>query len=144
MKVTSFILIVIESLLTLLLPFVRNPTKIPITMAQVATQGDPLRAKSYQFWRKEFLPLLQQDCLGDNLAAIEANSEDATSIACEQRQAAIYATASALEAIKWGCPGGIATLLDTGTSSVYCLDDNTILDSTAYRQVERIPCPYTN
>ncbi|KAI8052093.1 hypothetical protein BDF22DRAFT_776912 [Syncephalis plumigaleata] len=89
-------------------------------MTQVATRDDPLRARSYQFWRKEFLPLLQRDCL---------------------RQAVIYATASALEAIKWGCPGGIATLFDTGVFSVYCLDDNAALNTPAYRQVEDQAAP---
>ncbi|RKP26722.1 hypothetical protein SYNPS1DRAFT_27604 [Syncephalis pseudoplumigaleata] len=100
-------------------------------MTQATTRDDPLRAKSYQFWRREFLPLLQRDCLGDGDAA---GAEDVASAACEQRQASVYATASAIEAIKWSCPGGIATLLDTGAFSVQCLDDMADIDAASPRQ----------
>ncbi|KAI9597484.1 hypothetical protein BDF19DRAFT_435236 [Syncephalis fuscata] len=93
-------------------------------------QDDPLRARSYQFWRKEFIPLFQRDCIGSSdITIAEATAESATLTACEQRQAIIYASASALEAIKWSCPGGVAALLDAGAFSVQCIDDITTNDT---------------
>ncbi|RKP06802.1 hypothetical protein THASP1DRAFT_31393 [Thamnocephalis sphaerospora] len=77
---------------------------------------DPLRARAFQFWRNRLLPALTAD-------ATRPDAEAADTAKGDHDGAVVYASAAALEAVKWSCPGGVAALFDAGATSVKCLDD---------------------
>jgi hypothetical protein len=105
--VTSLFVLTTPQLLLLLLLITMYPASQP--------SDDPLRARAFEFWKHQFLPELTQSTVASETEKREGEEE--------QTSVVVYASAAALEVIKWSCPGGVATLYDAGVSSVKCLDE---------------------